>query len=207
MQVPPLFKQKLIFDDVFVFVSRYLGVEVTERHYELEASISSKSKLAFEWHIGGPDGIRKEVVRSLCDNITKRGVPAPDCARRTQVSIAELDTLAQRTASRAEGPLRDKLGCDDVEVSCRYIGVVVPGGFDQNAPVNKQSRIAFRWTLQAQEWEWNEETAMRMKDMGPRDAPLPRCSVTRQRLADLAKEAAQNVSDKFSLVVSCKSRP
>ena len=50
MQVPPLFKEKLIFDDVFVFALRYLGVEVTEGHYELEASASSKSKLAFEWH-------------------------------------------------------------------------------------------------------------------------------------------------------------
>ena len=180
---------------------------MTEGHYELEASASSRSKLAFEWHIEGPDGVRKEVVSTLCDNITKRGVPAPDCARRTQVSIAELDSLAQRTASRAEGPLRDKLGCDDVEVSCRYIGVVVPGGFEQNAPVNKQSRIAFRWTLRTQEWEWNEETSMFVKHMGSRDVPLPRCSVTRQRLADLAKEAAQKVSDKFSLVVSCKSRP
>ena len=40
----------MIFDDVFVFALRYLGVEVTEGHYELEASASSKSKLAFEWH-------------------------------------------------------------------------------------------------------------------------------------------------------------
>ena len=175
----------MFFDNVFVFVLKYLSVEVTEGRYELEASASSKSKLAFEWYIEGPDGVRKEVVSTLCINITRRGVPAPDCARRTQVSIAELDTLAQRTASRAEGPLRDKLGCDDIEVSCRYIGVVVPGGFDQNAPVNKQSRIAFRWTLQTQEWEWNEETAMRMKDMGLRDVPLRRRSVTRQRFADL----------------------
>ena len=180
---------------------------MAEGHYEPKALASSKSKLAFEWHIEGPDGVRKEVVSMRCDNITRRGVPAPDCARRTQVSTAELDSLAQRTASQAEGPLRDKLGCDDVEVSCRYIGVVVPGGVEQNAPVNKQSRIAFRWTLQTQEWEWNEETAMRMKDMGSRDVPLPRCSVTRQRLADLAKEAAQKVSDKCSFAVSCKSLP
>ena len=197
----------MIFDDVFVFALRYIGVEVTEGHYELEASASSKSKLAFEWHIEGPDGVRKEVVRSLCDNITKRGVPAPNSARRTQVSIAELDSLAQRIASRAEGPLRDKLGCDNVEVSCHFLGVVVPSGFEQNAPVNKPNRIAFRWTLQAQEWEWNEETALRMKDMRRRSVPLPRCSVTRQRLADLAKKEAQKVSDKFSLAVSCKSRP
>ena len=195
------------FDADVVFALRYLGVEVAEGHYEPKALASSNSKLALEWHIEGPDGVRREVVSMLCYNITRRGVPAPDCARRTQVSIAELDSLAQRTASRAEGPLRDKLGCDDVEVFCRYIGVVVPGGFDLNASVNKQSRIAFRWTLQTQEWEWNEETAMRMKDMGSRDVPLPRCSVTRPRLADLAREAAQNVSDNFSLVVSCKSRP
>ena len=103
--------------------------------------------------------------------------------------------------------MRDKLGCDNIEVSFRYIGVVVPGGFDLNAPVKKQSRIAFRWTLQTQEWEWTDETAMLVKDMGPRDVPLPKCSVTRQKLAVLAKEAAQNVSDQFSLVVSCKSRP
>ena len=70
----------LIFEDVFVFVLRYLGVEVTEGHFELEALASSRSKLAFEWHIEGPDGVRKEVVRSLCDNITKRGVPLTGCA-------------------------------------------------------------------------------------------------------------------------------
>ena len=180
---------------------------MTEGHYELEATASSKSKLAFEWHIGGADSIHKEVVRSLCYDIIRRGVPAPDCARRTQVSIAELNTLGQRTALRAEGPLRDKIGCDDVEVHCRYIGIVFPGGFDQNAPLKKRSQIAFRWTLQTQEWEWNEETFMLVKHLGLRDLPLPRCSVTRQRLADLAKEAAQNVSDKFSLAVSCTSRP
>ena len=180
---------------------------MTEGHYELEAPASSKSKLAFEWHIEGPNGVRDEVVSSFCDNIIGRGVPAPDCARRTQVSTAELDSLAQRTASQAEGPLRSKLACCDVEVSCRYIGVVVPGGFGQNAPVNKQSRIAFRWTLQTPEWEWNEETVMRMKDMGSRGVPLPRCSVTRQRLTDLAKETAQKYSDEFSLAVSCKSLP
>ena len=73
----------MIFEDVFVFLLRYLGVEVTEGHFELEAFASSRSKLAFEWYIEGSDGVRKEVVRSLCDNITKRGVPAPDCARRT----------------------------------------------------------------------------------------------------------------------------
>ena len=79
----PLFKQKLIFDDVFVFLLRYLGVEVTEGHFELEALASSRSKLAFEWHIEGPDGVRKEVVRSLCDNITKRGVPLTGCATKS----------------------------------------------------------------------------------------------------------------------------
>ena len=197
----------MLFDAGVAFVLRYSGVEVAEGHYELEALASSKSKLAFEWHIEGPDGVRKEVVSMRCYDITRRGVPAPDCARRTQVSTAELDSLAQRAASQAEGPLRDKLGCDDVEVSCRYIGVVVPGGVEQNAPVNKHSRIAFRWTLQTQDWVWNEETSMLVKHMGSRDVPLPRCSVTRQRLADLAKEAALKVSDNFSLPVSCKFLP
>jgi hypothetical protein len=180
---------------------------VTEGHYEHEAPASSKSKLAFEWHIEGPNGVRDEVVSLFCDDATRRGVPAPDCTRRTQVSTAELDSLAQRTASQAEGPLRSKLACCDVEVSCRYIGVVVPGGFGQNAPVNKQSRIAFRWTLQTPEWEWNEETVVRMKNMGYQGVPLPRCSATRQRLVDLAKETAQKYSDEFSLAVSCKSLP
>ena len=190
-----------------MFLFRYFGVEICEGCYDSEAVVSSISKLAFEWRIEGLDGVRHEVVSSVCRNVASRGVPAPDCARRTHMSTAELEGLALRSASRAQVPLRDKLGCCDAEVSCNYIGVVVPGGNDQNAPTHKQSRIAFRWVLQTLEWDWTEETSMRMKDVQSRDVPLPKCTITRQRLADIAKEAAQKVSDKFSLAVSCKCWP
>ena len=123
-----------------------------------------------------------------------------DCARHTQVSIAEWDGLARRSASQAQAPLREKLGCCNVEVYCNYIGVAVPGGYDKNAPVHKSSRIGFRWDLKTSEWEWNEETSMLVKYIDSRDLPLPKCTITRQRLADIAKEAAQKISDKFLLL-------
>jgi hypothetical protein len=93
---------------------------VTEGHYELEAPASSKSKLAFEWHIEGPNGVRDEVVSLFCDGATRRGVPAPDCARRTQVSTAELDSLAVAAAKEKAGLVRKKIGDEKADVTCRY---------------------------------------------------------------------------------------
>ena len=202
-----LISKKFLFAAVFALVLRYIGVEISDGQYDFEATGSSTSKLAFEWHIEVADGVRREIVSSFRSNIVKRGVPAPDCARRTQVFTAELESLASRSALQAQVPLREKLGCRDVEISCNYIGVVMPGGYDQNAPIHRQSRIGFRWVLRTPDWEWKEETAMRMKDVESRDVPLPKCTITRQRFADIAKEAAKKVSDKFSLTVSCKCRP
>ncbi len=93
---------------------------MTEGNYELEALASSKSKLAFEWHIELPDGVRNEVVSLFCYDATRRGVPAPDCARRTQVSTAELDSLAVAAAKEKAALVREQIGDEKADVTCRY---------------------------------------------------------------------------------------
>ena len=66
---------------------RYIGVEVGEGLYDSEEAASSRSKVVFEWRLEGPEGVRHEIVSPLCRDVVRRGVPAPDCARRVQVSV------------------------------------------------------------------------------------------------------------------------
>ena len=84
------------------------------------------------------------------------------------------------------------------------LGVAVPDGFDKHAPALKDCKVGFEWVLAVPEWDWKEDVSMRVKDLvDKRDIPLPRCSVTRQKLVDLAQRAAQTVSATYGIDTSC----
>ena len=202
-----LFKISSVVVGLPVLMFRYVGAAVSEGQCDLHAPILSTSKVAFEWRIESTECVRHEVVAPLCSNIVQRGIPAPECSRRATVPTLELAGWARQSALRAQWTLREKLGRCDVEVACRYLGVAVPGGVDANAPAYKHSKVVFNWALQTPEWDWSEEASMRVKDVGCRDVPLPKCTVTRQRLVDLAKNVAQNASENLSLTVSCTYFP
>ena len=183
---------------------RYLGVETTTGNYSLASCAVSTSKLGFEWCIHSAEGIRHEIVTPLCYNAERRGVPAPECGRRVIVPVAHLEDAAAKAVRHGEGLLREKLHREDLVVACRYLGVAGPDGFDKHAPAFKDCKVGFEWVLAVPEWDWKEDVSMRLKDLvDKRNIPLPRCSVTRQRLVDLAQLAAQTASTTYGIDTSC----
>ena len=128
-----------------------------------------------------------------------REVPLPRCC----VPVAHMEDAAAKAARHGQAPLREKLRREDLVVTCNYLGVAVSDGFDKHAPVFKDCKVGFEWVLAVPEWDWKEEVSMRVKHVDSRDVPLPRCSVTRQRLVDLAQLAAQTASTTYGIDTSC----
>ena len=118
--------------------------------------------------------------------------------------VAHLEDAAAKAARRGEGALREKLRREDLVVACRYLGVAVPHGFDKHASALNNCKVGFEWVLVVPEWDWKEDVSMRVKDLvEKRDIPLPRCSVARQRLVDVAQGAAQTASTTYNIDMSC----
>ena len=183
---------------------RYLGVEITTGEYSLAACAVWTSKLGFEWCIHSAEGIRNEIVTPFCNHVRVRGVPAPECGRRVCAPVAHLEDAAAKAARRGEGALREKLRREDLVVTCRYLGVVVPHGFDKHASALNNCKVGFEWVLVVPEWDWKEDVSMLVQHIvEKRDIPLPRCSVTRQRLVDVAQRAAQTASTTYNIDMSC----
>ena len=132
-------------------------------------------------------------------HVDSREVPLPRCC----VPVAHLEDAAAKAARHGQAPLREKLRRDDLVVTCKYLGVAVPDGFDKHALAFKECKVGFEWALAVPEWDWKEEVSMRVKDVDARDVPLPRCSVTRQKLVDLAQRAAQTASATYGIDTSC----
>ena len=129
-----------------------------------------------------------------------REVPLPRCC----VPVAHMEDAAAKAARHGQAPLREKLRREDLTVTCKYLGVAAPDGFDKHAPVFKDCKVGFEWALAVPEWDWKEEVSMRVKHLvDKRDIPLSRCSVTRQRLVDLAQLAAQTASTTYGIDTSC----
>ena len=126
---------------------RYLGVEITTGEYSLAACAVKTSKLGFEWCIHSAEGIRNEIVTPLCKDVRLRGVPAPELGRRVCVPVAHLEDAAAKAARRGEGALREKLRGEDLVVTCRYLGAVVPHGFDEHASALNNCKVGFEWVL------------------------------------------------------------
>ena len=182
---------------------RYLGVETSTGEYSSVACAASTSKLGFEWRIQSTEGLRFETVTPSCKDAIRRGVPVPKCGRRVCVPVAHLEDAAAKAARDGQSPLREKLRREDLVVTCKYLGVVVPDGFDKYASAFKECKVGFEWTLAVPQWDWKEEVSIRVKDFDLREVPLPHCSVTRQRLVDLAQRAAQTTSATYGIETSC----
>ena len=184
---------------------RYLGVVESEQIYNHAIQPSSNHKVAFEWRLEDGDNVQHKVVEPQLPNVLRRGVPLPPCVRQNTVDVdaTKLKQFTQRAVSRVRSILFEKLSRDDFEVTCQYLGVSTRNGVDINAPANRQSNLVFKWSLQTSEWQWNEEVSLYVKDVDRRELPLPKCTMTHQRLTDLANKAGQGASNNYMLDVSC----
>ena len=120
------------------------------------------------------------------DHVARRGVSAPDCVRKTETPLVDLEGHATEAAAGAKGRLQERLGCNDLAaVTCNYVGIVGTNGVDANAPRLQSSMAAFEWTIRAGECEWKEEVRARVRNCSTRPIPLPSCTVTHGRLQSL----------------------
>ena len=109
-------------------------------NYDFEAEVSRKSKVAFEWTFQCAAGrVRHDIVTPFAEDAARRGVPAPECARKARAPLADLERHATEAAAGAKGRLQEHLGCSDLAVTCNYIGIVGAGGIDNNAPCLQRS--------------------------------------------------------------------
>ena len=90
-------------------------------------SAVSKDKLIFEWKLGAVDGSSlEERVAVWCRNATTRGVPLPEFARSTPVM--QLEEFGRHAAQAGTTYLKKRLGVNDLEVDCKYLGVSTTSG-------------------------------------------------------------------------------
>jgi hypothetical protein len=189
---------------VIVRIAWYLGVDIGDGLCDGDAVVSRKSKVAFEWSFQSPAGdVQHYVVTPEVTNVAKRGVPAPECVRKTKAPLLDLERFAVEAAAGAAGQLQERLGCSDLAVACNYIGIVGANGVDANAPRLQGSTAAFEWTIRAGECEWKEEVRARVRDCSTRPIPLPSCTVTHERLHGAARAASQAATDLFGFQINC----
>jgi len=188
-----------------VRIAWYLGVDIGDGLCDCDAVVSRKSKVAFEWRLQRLDGdVEQYVVTPRADHVARRGVSAPDCVRKTETPLVDLEGHATEAAAGAKGRLQERLGCNDLAaVTCNYVGIVGANGVDANAPRLQSSTAAFEWTIQAGEFEWKEEVRARVRDCSARPIPLPSCTVTHERLHGAARAASQATSDLFGFEIRC----
>jgi hypothetical protein len=188
-----------------VRIAWYLGVDIGDGLCDCDAVVSRKSKVAFEWRLQRLDGdVEQYVVTPRADHVARRGVSAPDCVRKTETPLVDLEGHATEAAAGAKGRLQERLGCNDLAaVTCNYVGIVGTNGVDANAPRLQSSMVAFEWTIRAGECEWKEEVRARVRDCSARPIPLPYCTVTHERLHGAARAASQAASDLFGFEIRC----
>ena len=91
--------------------SRYVGVDMGNGMYDRDAVVSGDSNIAFEWCFqSAGSGVRRDIVTPRVNNAAKRGVPAPDCTRKTRAALADLERFATEAAASALGQLQERLG-------------------------------------------------------------------------------------------------
>ena len=175
--------------------------------YDLTTHAVSNSALGFEWCIHSTEGIRRVLVTPSFKNVKKQGIPGPPrqniSAPDGFVPSAQLEDFAARSAGQAQSTLREKLGRPDLLVCCRYSGVLAPEGFDATATAHLQTKVGFEWTMSVAEWEFSEKVIMQVQHVYDRTLPLPKCSVARQTLLDLAQNAAKSLSNKYGVKIDC----
>jgi hypothetical protein len=93
---------------------------------------------------------------------------------------------------------------EDLDVSCEYLGVKVGDSEpDVDKPAFSEDVLVFKWALRTENWEWVDSVSTFCKHLH-RGVPLPRCTVTKQRLIDVATASAQKHSKDKSFDVVCR---
>ena len=185
-------------------ISRYRGVDIGDGMCDFDAVVSRKSKIVFEWLLRSIAGdVQQYIVSPRTDHVVSRGVPAPECTRKSAAPLVVLERYAAEAAARALGQLQERLGWPGMIVTCHYIGMVGASGVDIKAPRLQSSNAAFEWTIQALECEWKEEVYMRVRNCSTRPISLPSCTVTHVRLQGAALAAGQAVSALYPFEIRC----
>ena len=176
-----------------------------DKEYDRDVAVSGDNIIAFEWCFeSAQSGVRRDVVTPRANNAARRGVPTPGCICPTPTfALVDLKHQAIKAAAGAKEHLQEYLGCSDLAVTCSYIGIVGAGGVDINADCLQHSTAAFEWTLQAPEFEWQQEVRERVDHCIARHVPLPPCTVNHVRLQDVARTTGQAVSNEFGLEIRC----
>ena len=118
-----------------------MGVEVAPGELSRAQPAVSNDKLIFEWKLDGADGSSLEGrVAVRCKHATTRGVPLPEFARG--ISAMQLEELGRRAALAGAARLRKKLGVNDLEVGCKYLGVNTTSG-----PPSSNAQVAHNVTV------------------------------------------------------------
>ena len=85
------------------------------KEYDRDVAVSGNNIIAFEWCFeSAPSGARRDVVTPRANNVATRGVPAPECARKTRAALADLERHATEAAAGAKGRLQEHLGYSDL---------------------------------------------------------------------------------------------
>ena len=187
-------------ENVKEFECRYLGVLDGTGKADAHAPALPESQLAFEWGLQTKDGNETHPVTMKCKqawdrqriNLPKR--PRP---------LGELEGAA-RTAMDKRDLLASKLKVKDLAVSCDYLGVRVGDSEpDIDKPAFSEDLLVFKWVLRTENWEWVDSVSMRCRHV-PQGVPLPRCTVTKQRLVDVADASARKHSADHCFDVVCR---
>ena len=97
--------------DGVTLTCRYLGVVSGEDSIDAGGHPTKRTKVAFEWRMGGPGVEQHCRADARCDNACNRGVPFPEAWRYTAARMAEAASNAAGRAKAHEG----------AQITCRSI--------------------------------------------------------------------------------------
>ena len=98
--------------------SWYEGLRADNGDIHMETAANQAAHLSFAWAVRRADREGTCQVQVRCDNAKERGVPWPPSVYCT---VAELDQLAEKAASKHQNALRKNKPRDDISVQCRRV--------------------------------------------------------------------------------------
>ena len=95
-----------------------------------------------------------------CEDAFQSGVPLSEFAHR--IPTVRLKKSGRDAAQAKATDLSKKLGVNDVEVDCKYLGVSTPSGLpDLNRQATHDSNLVYEWSLCFGNGEEKEQVKMR----------------------------------------------
>ena len=108
-----------------------------------------------------------------CKHATTRSAPLPEVARG--ISAMQLEELGRRAAQAGAARLRKKLGVNDLEVDCKYLGASTTSGPpDLDGQVAHDNSLVYEWSLRFGREEEKERVTVRCDNAEHRGVPLPK---------------------------------